>query len=84
VVGLFSCSDRQENLELENNARFCVGTYVGTAPCASCLGIKTIITIHKDSTFIKSEEHLGGDNIFYNNIGNYHLNFNDSVIDMFY
>ncbi len=25
---------------------------------------------------------MGGDNIFYNNIGNYHLNFNDSVITL--
>lgn len=42
------------------------GTYSGILPCADCDGIKTKITLLKDSTFTKSMEYLGkGETTFF-------------------
>jgi len=79
LVGLFSCNHKSET---KDKASFCVGTYEGTVPCASCSGIKTTITLNEDKSFNRSEEYLGVENNLYNDIGNYHINYNDSIITL--
>lgn len=34
------------------------GTYEATLPCADCPGIKTVLTLNKDQTFLRSEQYL--------------------------
>jgi len=38
------------------------GTYEGTLPCADCEGIKTIITLNQDDTFVINSEYIGKNN----------------------
>ena len=43
------------------------GVYEGTTPCADCSGIKTVLDLRKDKTFILSQTYLGkpaGENEF--------------------
>lgn len=39
------------------------GTYEGELPCADCEGIKTILTINEDNTYVMKETYLGKDNV---------------------
>lgn len=39
------------------------GTYEGELPCADCEGIKTIITINNDNTYVVKEIYMGKDTI---------------------
>ncbi|CAM3316104.1 copper resistance protein NlpE [Aequorivita lipolytica] len=36
------------------------GVYEGTTPCADCKGIKTVLELNEDQTFILSQTYLGG------------------------
>lgn len=37
------------------------GTYEGELPCADCEGIKTIVTLNQDNTYVSKEVYLGKD-----------------------
>lgn len=39
------------------------GTYEGTLPCADCKGIKTIVTLNKDNTYVAKEVYQGRDSL---------------------
>jgi len=39
------------------------GTYEGELPCADCEGIKTMVTINKDNTYVTKETYVGKDQI---------------------
>ncbi len=49
-------SDNQHNSQ---NSLDWEGSYVSVLPCADCEGIKTILTIKKDGTFVRTEIYLG-------------------------
>lgn len=80
---LFSCNHKPEKTEIESNASFYTGTYVGTLPCASCPGIKTIIKLNEDNSFNRSEEYLDEENSSFLDTGKYDVNYKDSVITLF-
>ena len=82
LVSLFSCNHKPDKPEIKEKAIFFVGTYQGTLPCASCSGIKTIITLNEDKTFNRSLEYLSDENNLYHDKGTFHINFHDSVITL--
>lgn len=45
------------------------GTYEGVLPCADCEGIKTEITLNKDSSFLKKMIYLGKDSTVFEQKG---------------
>lgn len=45
------------------------GTYEGVLPCADCAGIKTEITLNKDSSFLKKTAYLGKDSTVFEEKG---------------
>jgi uncharacterized lipoprotein NlpE involved in copper resistance len=83
LVSLFSCNHKPEKPEIKENANFCVGTYQGTVPCASCPGIKTTITLNADDTYYRNEEYLGEESNSFLDTGKYDVNCIDSVITLF-
>ena len=47
------------------------GTYEGLLPCADCEGIKTIVTINQDNTYVMKETYLGKNTIPYETKGTF-------------
>ena len=47
------------------------GTYEGELPCADCEGIKTVMTINKDNTYVLKETYLGKESIPYETKGTF-------------
>jgi uncharacterized lipoprotein NlpE involved in copper resistance len=47
--------------DTSQNALDWVGIYEGVLPCASCEGIKTLITLQSDNNFIQESVYLGKD-----------------------
>lgn len=41
------------------NARDWAGVYEGTTPCADCEGIKTVLELKQDNTYLLSQTYLG-------------------------
>lgn len=72
-----------ESFKQEHNSRSALdyeGTYQGTVPCADCSGIKTIVSLFKDSTFIRTVEYLGKEDEPMLQDGNYTWNDEGSAI----
>ena len=82
LVSLFSCNHKPDKPEIKENANFCVGTYEGIVPCASCPGIKTTITLNADDTYYRNEEYLGEESNSFLDTGKYDIRFKDSVITL--
>jgi uncharacterized lipoprotein NlpE involved in copper resistance len=88
IIGsLLSCFDNKKNKVADSqylNKEFsCMGMYEGTLPCASCPGIKTIITLYDDKSYNRSEEYLDEENSLFLDTGIYDVNCIDSVITLF-
>jgi uncharacterized lipoprotein NlpE involved in copper resistance len=88
IISCFiSCFDNKEYKVADSqnlNKEFsCKGTYEGTLPCASCTGIKTIITLYEDKSYNRSEEYLDEENSPFLDTGRYDVNCIDSVITLF-
>ncbi len=47
------------------------GTYEGLLPCADCEGIKTVITVNKDNTYVIKEIYSGGEIVPVESKGNF-------------
>lgn len=71
ITLLFSCNDSKKNSEdlaipetdMHNsmNSLDWEGTYEGLLPCADCEGIKTVVTLNKDNTYVIKELYVGKD-----------------------
>lgn len=47
------------------------GTYEGILPCADCEGIKTIVTINEDNTYVVKDTYLGDDTTSFESKGTF-------------
>lgn len=75
LIGFTSCnSNKKKETPIEEDTTFetmgdnsmtsldWAGTYEGELPCADCEGIKTVVTINEDNTYVAKEIYLGKDN----------------------
>lgn len=78
-------TEQTESFKQEHNSRSALdyeGTYQGTVPCADCSGIKTIVSLFKDGTFIRTVEYLGKEDEPMLQDGNYTWNDQGSAITL--
>ncbi len=52
-------SPQEVDMHTSETALDWVGVYEGTLPCADCDGIKTVVTLKEDKTYIVSQTYLG-------------------------
>lgn len=58
------------------------GVYTGTVPCADCEGIKTMIQLNKDKTYVVKTKYLGESEEVYTSTGNFTWNEAGSKITL--
>lgn len=64
LILLASCKSQQEIQTFKESRIFgssdtWVGTYTGTVPCADCQGIRTVLTMNKDLSYVLRTKYLG-------------------------
>lgn len=58
------------------------GIYTGTVPCADCEGIKTMVQLHKDKTYVVKTKYLGESDEVFTSTGTFTWNEAGSKITM--
>ena len=56
------------------------GTYEGVLPSASGEGVRTVITLSEDRTFVMTREYLGREDNLFEFTGNYTIEFGEIVV----
>ncbi|GGW26316.1 copper resistance protein NlpE [Arenibacter certesii] len=59
------------------------GTYTGTLPCASCVGIKTIISLKADNTYTSEAAYLGEEEGKFFDKGNFEWRADGNTITLY-
>ena len=73
--------DAETKTEIQSEKSDFCGTYEGILPAADCEGIKTVLTLNKDKTYILKSEYLGAKGAIFESKGFYHL-VSDSMIEL--
>ena len=90
LIVTYSCNDQKKETTDATTAEFIgdnsmtsldwEGTYEGILPCADCEGIKTVVTINKDNTYVAKETYVGRSETVYESKGSFSWDENGQKI----
>ncbi|RPD93294.1 META domain-containing protein [Aureibaculum marinum] len=77
-------SEKEQMVDLHNsmNSLDWNGTYQATLPCADCEGIKTVLTLNNDLTFIKKYKYLSKLDTIFEDKGSFSWNKTGQIITL--